>query len=153
MNGHEYKNWIGKYINSNYADRGVRVYTEVSLGKSIIGKNRRIDLLVVDERNNKAVSLECKYQNIAGTTDEKILYSITDAKAMQMDCYIVYGGDGFSKGVVHMLESSELCCMAQPEEDVTNLTAGTSRTIELDHILAMRFNWWDIVTRGRNPLV
>ena len=57
-------------------------------------------------------SLECKLQNVTGTADEKIPYALNDAQSMQMDKYVVYGGDGFSKGVKHMLEAHELACYA-----------------------------------------
>ena len=72
MKGNEYSDWIAEYIVSNFGERGISVYREVSIGKSIIGKNRRVDVLIVDEKNNKAIAIECKYQATTGTVDEKI---------------------------------------------------------------------------------
>lgn len=127
------------------------MYKEVFAGKSIIGKNRRVDLLVLDTKNNKALAIECKYQGVQGTADEKVPYTLKDCEAMQMDCYVVYGGDGFSSGISHMLASSEFACHAIPKNDDITDFARSASTKELDHILAMRFNWWDLLVEGKSP--
>ncbi|KGJ91574.1 PD-(D/E)XK nuclease superfamily protein [Colwellia psychrerythraea] len=152
MNGTQYANWVGQYIKSNFSNRGVSVFTEVYMGKSIIGKNRRVDILVLDEENNKAVAIECKCQNVSGTADEKVPYTLNDASAMQMDSYVVYGGEGFSKGITHMLEASELACYAMPSDGNENNFNRTASTKELDQLLAMRFSWWDIFTENKTAL-
>lgn len=152
MNGNQYANWVGNYIKENFSDRGVKVYSEIFMGKSIIGKKRRVDLLVLDESQNKAIAIECKCQNVSGTADEKVPYTLRDSEAMQMDAYVVYGGEGFSKGITHMLEASELACYAVPDDNDESNFARTANTKELDQILAMKFSWWDIFTQGKTPL-
>ena len=152
MNGNQYANWVGQYIKANFSGRGIMVYSEVYMGKSIIGKNRRVDLLVLDESQNKAIAIECKCQNVSGTADEKVPYTLKDSEAMQMDAYVVYGGEGLSKGITHMLEASELACYAMPQNDDETNFSSTTNTRELDQILAMRFSWWDIFTQGKMPL-
>lgn len=152
MNGNQYSDWVANYIVHNFGDRGLDVYREVPIGKSIIGKNRRVDILVVDQANNKALCIECKYQTGTGTADEKIPYTLNDIRAMQMDGYICYGGNGFSKGVKHMLEASELAFHAEPLDESQNNFNRTTNTQELDQILAMRFCWWDVFTSGRVPI-
>ncbi len=152
MNGNQYANWVGNYIKENFSERGISVYAEIFMVKSIIVKNRRVDLLVLDESQNKAIAIECKCQNVSGTADEKVPYTLKDSAAMQMDAYVVYGGEGFSKGIIHMLEASELACYAMPpNNDVTDVNR-TATTKELDQILAMKFSWWDIFTQGKTPL-
>ena len=47
MTGNEYKRLIGMYIVSAYSSRGLKVYDEVNLGTSIIGKQRRIPVDMV----------------------------------------------------------------------------------------------------------
>jgi hypothetical protein len=42
MTGFEYSRLIANYIKKNYSERGLKIYLEVLLGKTIIGKNRRI---------------------------------------------------------------------------------------------------------------
>lgn len=152
MNGNQYANWVGNYIKENFSSRGVKIYPEIYMGKSIIGKNRRVDLLVLDESQNKAIALECKCQNVSGTADEKVPYTLKDSEAMQMDAYVVYGGEGFSKGITHMLEASELACYAVPHDNDESNFNRTANTKELDQILAMKFSWWDIFTQGKTPL-
>ena len=153
LKGCEYADWVAEYIVFNYSQRNIKVYREISIGKSIIGKNRRVDVLVICQDSNHAVALECKFQASRGTVDEKIPYALQDIAAMQMDSYLVYSGDGFSHGVIHLLQSSELACNATPQElaDLGNYTQHDG-TKELDHILAMRFNWWDLLVANKQPV-
>jgi hypothetical protein len=146
MTGTEYANAVAAYIVRRFGYRGVEVYREVSLGKSIIGKNRRVDILVVVPSSQRAVAIECKYQGSQGTVDEKIPYALQDMVAMPMPGLIVYAGDGFSPGVVHLLEASEVSAWCLP---VNGQSHSDTATRELDHQLAMRFGWWDILTEGK----
>jgi hypothetical protein len=148
--GTKYRDWVSGYIYENFSGRGIKIYQEVSVGKSIIGKKRTVNILVLNEAQNVAVALECKLQNVTGTADEKIPYALNDAQSMQMDKYVVYGGDGFSKGVKHMLEAHELACYAKPRNMQEADFRRTADTRELDHILAMKFNWWDIVVFNKS---
>ena len=43
MTGHEYANLIASYIVRHFGPRGLKVYREVNVGKTVIGKNRRLD--------------------------------------------------------------------------------------------------------------
>jgi hypothetical protein len=146
VTGHEYSDLIASYILFRYGQRGAVVYREVSVGKSIIGKNRKLDILVL--AGDDAYAIECKYQGSQGTAEEKIPYTLDDIAALQMGGCIAYAGDGFSPGVIHMLEASELAAYCLPaREDL----APTRSTRELDHLLAMHFRWWDILTAGKKP--
>jgi PD-(D/E)XK nuclease superfamily protein len=141
-----YADLVCAYLLASFADRGISVYREVSVGKSIIGKNRRIDVFVLDSRQNLALALECKFQSAAGTTDEKIPYALQDLAAMRMPSCLVYGGDGWSDGVRHMLRSSSLAAYCLP--DPMALRRGRE-TVEIDHVLAQTFRWWDILLASR----
>ncbi len=148
MTGTEYANLIASYIVKNYEDRGISAYREVGIGKSIIGKNRRIDILVVCEPLNDAFSVECKYQDSAGTVDEKIPYALQDIKAMHMGGCIVYAGQGFSEGVLHMLQGSEIAAYCLPDPISLRPSKDTK---ELDHQLAVHFKWWDVLVGKKKP--
>jgi hypothetical protein len=155
--GHDYKRRIGSYLVSAYWDRGVEVYDEVNMGTSIIGKQRRIDLFVVHPVSGKALALECKYQDVTGTADEKIPYTLQDLAALRIPSCVVYAGAGFSEGVLHLLQSSELAAYCLPDDTLMPLPrrpGGTidSGTWQLDHVLAMTFGWWDIIVGGKRPL-
>jgi len=148
MKGHQYADLIAAYVTRNYAARGIVVYREVPIGKSIIGKNRRVDVLVVQPASNHALAIECKVQQSQGTADEKIPYTLQDLVALRMPGCLAYAGEGFSDGVLHMLRGSEVAAYCLPEPPA--LVPG-SATRELDHVLALEFRWWDLLVEGRQP--
>ena len=148
MTGSEYSNLIARYLVHNYGERDLVAYREISLGKSIIGKNRRIDVFVVHEPTQQALAIECKYQGSQGTVDEKIPYTLQDMEVLRVPGIVVYAGDGFSDGVIHMLQASPMGVYCLPDEETL---AATTDTRELDHIVAMTFQWWDVVIKGRKP--
>lgn len=150
MTGNQFSDLIAQYILHRFGDRGVIVYREISIGKSIIGKNRKIDILVLDSDKEDAFAIECKYQATQGTADEKIPYTLDDIAALQMAGCVAYGGEGFSAGVTHMLEASELAAFCVPESPAF---AATKETRQLDHLLAMHFRWWDVLVRNKQPVV
>lgn len=148
MTGHEYAHLIARYIVRNFGDRGIEVYREVYLGKTIIGKNRRVDMLLVDRGKDLALALECKYQDSPGTTDEKIPYTLEDMRAIGMPVCVAYAGQGFSEGVLRMLAASPIASYCWPD---TLTWERTDKTRELDAKLAMTFNWWDVLVRNKKP--
>jgi hypothetical protein len=157
VTGNQYRKLIARYLVQVYGSRGISVYEEVNVGTSIIGKQRRIDLLVL-AADGQALMVECKYQDSSGTVDEKIPYALQDLAAQRAPGVIVYAGGGFSEGVLHLLQGSELAAYCLPEESVLAPVARkagdsiNSGTWQLDHILAQTFRWWDIVISGREPV-
>lgn len=148
LTGNQYANLIASYIVRNFGARGVEVYRELFLGKTIIGKNRRIDILVLERASGQALAVECKYQDSLGTTEEKIPYTLQDMDAIGMPVCVVYAGGGFSEGIRHMLAAAPRAahCMPDPET-----LAPSDATRELDVVLALTFRWWDLVLRGKEP--
>src|SRR5437667_6209761 len=57
----EYRDLIAAYIETNFVAKGLVVYTEVPLGKTIIGKNRKLDIFVLRKSDQRSLALECKY--------------------------------------------------------------------------------------------
>lgn len=139
--GDEFRDLIAAYIHANFGALGLVVYVEVPLGKTIIGKNRHLDLLVLRPDDQRALGLECKYQSTSGTTDEKIPYALQDLAAMWIPGALVYGGSGWSRGILHLLEGSRLAVSCSPDKDLLR----TKGTLELDHVLASVFGLWDRV--------
>jgi hypothetical protein len=139
---HDYRDLIAAYIDVNYGPKEVVVYTEVSLGKTIIGKNRKLDVLALRLSDQRALALETKYQEVPGTTDEKIPYALQDLEALWIPGCLVYAGSGWSKGVLHTLEGSRRAVHCLPEQPDL---ARTFATRELDHVLAAVFGLWDRV--------
>ena len=152
----QYVGLIAAYLEHNYADRKIDVRQQVDLGTSIIGKRRKLDILVVHPPSGKALGLECKYQGVSGTADEKIPYALGDVAAMRIPGCVVYAGGGFSPGVLHMLKSSEdaAYCLPNPRDlgrIHTHRNDELLSTWQLDHVLAVTFAWWDLIdTRPRS---
>jgi hypothetical protein len=157
MTGTEYRQLVARYIVSMFAERGVQVYEEVGAGTSIIGKQRRLDLLVFEKNRNLTMAVECKYQDSAGTVDEKIPYALEDIAQLPFPGVIVYAGRGFSDGVLHLLQSSAHAAYCLPDESLLRVSrrlgaSMDSGTWQLDHALAMRFGWWDVLIGNKSPV-
>lgn len=166
MTGHEYKLLVARYVAAAYADRGIDLFDEVTVGTSILGKPRRIDLLVLERGANpgstptgRGLAIECKFQDTAGTVDEKIPYALQDLDALRMPGAIVYAGSGFSEGVLHLLKASPRAAYCLPDDSlrpiarVRSVDAIHVGTWQLDHILAQTFGWWDVIIGERKPLL
>jgi len=147
LTGNEFAELIAAYLVKNYGPRGLVVYREVHLGKSIIGKNRRVDILGIHTASRQAIAIECKYQATAGTADEKIPYTLEDLAALHIPAFAVYAGEGFSQGVLHLLRASRLAAHCLPGRDL----ASGPETIELDHLIATTFGWWELVLKAKQP--
>jgi hypothetical protein len=143
MTGNQYRDLIAGYIHRSYGPFGLVVYTEISLGKTIIGKDRRIDVFVVRSSDQKAIALECKYQDTQGTVDEKIPYALDDLAALWIPGCLVYAGEGWSRGILHALEASKLAARCLPSGPETTMHSAETR--ELDHVLAATFGLWELV--------
>ena len=149
ITGADYANLVAWYVARRFESRGLKVYREVRVGKTIIAKNRCIDILCVGDSGQKAFAIECKYQDSQGTVDEKIPYALDDLQALPMAGCIAYAGTGFSPGVLHMLAASPHAAFCLP---VIAQIESTNETRELDHLLAMHFGWWDVLTERRKPI-
>ena len=149
MTGSEYASAVADYVARRFAGRDLKVYREVKVGKTIIGKNRSIDVFCVCARTNPAFAIECKYQDSQGTVDEKIPYALDDLVALPMAGCIAYAGQGFSDGVRHMLAASRHAAYCFPTPGQTETTADTR---ELDHVLAAHFGWWDVLIEKKRAV-
>ena len=147
MSGKEYADLVASYILKNFGARGLTVYREVSMGKTIIGKNRNVDILVIHQASSTVLAIECKYQDTLGTVDEKIPYAIQDMQAMGVPVCLAYAGNGFSAGILHMLAACPIAaqCLPTPALDPAR------ETRELDIALAMAFRVWDLVDANKRP--
>ena len=139
MKGNEYRDLIAGYIFRNFGDYDLQVYTEVGVGKTITGKDRQVDVFVLNRRDQRAIAIECKYQNAPGTTDEKIPYALEDLAAMRIPGCLAYAGSGWSRGILHTLEASPLAASCLPDPQGYHRSKSTR---ELDHVLAATFGLW-----------
>jgi len=149
VTGADYAGLVAMYLARRFGARQLKVYREVRVGKSIIGKNRCIDVFCVCEADNRAFAVECKFQDSLGTVDEKIPYALDDLDALPMAGCIAYAGKGFSDGVLHMLNASPRAAYCLPFDGQTH---SSSDTRELDHLLAAHFGWWDVIIGPKAPI-
>lgn len=149
MSGADYANLVAAYLSKRFGPRGLKVYREIRVGKSIIGKNRCIDVFCVREADSKAFAIECKFQDSPGTVDEKIPYALDDLAALPMAGCIAYAGKGFSEGVLHMLGAAPRAAYCLPADGQIE---SSNETRELDHMLATHFGWWDVLVGNRKPV-
>lgn len=147
LSGKEYADLVAAYVVKNFGGRGLTVYREVSMGKTIIGKNRHLDILVIHELSAAVLAIECKYQDTLGTVDEKIPYAIQDMQAMGVPVCLTYAGSGFSSGILHMLAACPIAAQCLPPADLRP----SRDTRELDIALAMAFKFWDLVVAHKRP--
>ena len=149
MTGAEYANLVASYVSRRFGSRTLKVYREIRVGKTIIGKNRCIDIFCVSDDSRKAFAIECKFQDSQGTVDEKIPSALDDLRALPMAGCIAYAGQGFSEGVLHMLAASPHAAYCLPILGQMDTSADTR---ELDHLLAVHFEWWDVLTEKKKPV-
>ena len=149
MTGAEYANLVAGYVAHRFGSRGLKVYREIRVGKTIICKNRCIDIFCVTGDGRQAFAIECKFQDSQGTVDEKIPYALDDLLALPMAGCIAYAGRGFSEGVQHMLAASRHAAYCLP---ASGQTGSAPETRELDHLLAAHFGWWDVLTENKRPV-
>lgn len=149
MTGAGYANLVASYVATRFGSRTLKVYREIKVGKTIIGKNRCVDIFCVSEDSQKAFAIECKFQDSQGTVDEKIPYALDDLRALPMAGCIAYAGHGFSAGVLHMLAASRHAAYCLPTAGQTDTTVDTK---ELDHLLAVHFGWWDVLIEKKRPV-
>jgi hypothetical protein len=149
MTGTEYANLVASYIARRFEPRGLRVYREVKVGKTIIAKNRCLDIFCVSGDDRAAFAVECKYQDSQGTVDEKIPYALDDLRALPIGGCVAYAGGGFSQGVLHMLAASRHAAYCLPVPGQIDTTADTR---DLDHLLAVHFGWWDVLIEKKKPV-
>lgn len=146
QNGERFRKAVARYVAKAHAGR-LRVFEEVPLGSSIIGKARRVDILVLSQDYRKACALETKYQSGGGTADEKIPYALQDCAAMHVPATVVYSGDGWSEGVQHLLAGSAYAVgVSVMGPDVI------AEARELDVFLAEVFGFWEVVVAGRSEV-
>lgn len=90
---------------------------EVSVGRRIWGAKRRIDVVLKHPDTRVSLGIECKFQAVKGSAEEKIPATIEDIRAWPIRGIVVYAGDGFSSNIVSYLLSTG---MAVSFEDLEN---------------------------------
>ncbi len=87
-------------------DLGLDGQIEVAVGRRIWGSKRRIDVVLTHTETRRSLGIECKYQSVTGSAEEKIPATIKDIEAWPIRGIVVYSGTGFSSNMVSYLLST-----------------------------------------------
>lgn len=82
---------------------GLDYRRKLTVGKTIYGRDREVDLLFREPRTGHRLAVEAKYQRVSGTADEKLPYAALNLETLPLPGVIVYGGGGFHQGALHWL--------------------------------------------------
>ncbi|MYD70406.1 MAG: hypothetical protein F4W89_06625 [Acidobacteria bacterium] len=85
---------------------GLRIDQQVRVGRRLWGAERRIDLVLRHGDSGKSLGIECKYQGVGGSAEEKIPATIQDIAAWPIPGIVVFAGDGFSDNMRAYLHST-----------------------------------------------
>lgn len=85
---------------------GLQSRTQVRVARRIWGAVRRIDVVLTHPETRRTLGLECKFQGVQGTAEEKIPSTIQDIAAWPIPGIVVFAGEGFSPHMVSFLIST-----------------------------------------------
>ncbi len=75
---------------------GLHVESQVGVGRRKWGAKRYIDVVLKHPETRVSLGIECKYQGVSGSAEEKIPATIEDIHAWPIRGIVVYSGAGFS---------------------------------------------------------
>lgn len=82
------------------------VNKEVPVGRRIWGAKRRIDVVLKHPETRVSLGIECKFQEVSGSAEEKIPATLEDIRAWPIRGVVVYCGSGFSTNMESYLLST-----------------------------------------------
>lgn len=85
---------------------GLQVRTQVRVARRIWGAVRRIDVVLTHSETRRTLGLECKFQSVQGTAEEKIPSTIQDIAAWPIPGLVVFDGEGFTPNMRSFLIAS-----------------------------------------------
>src|SRR6185295_11138532 len=85
---------------------GLEPREQVRVARRIWGAERRIDVVLIHPTTRKTLGLECKFQSVVGSAEEKIPAIIKDIDAWPIPGLVVFAGAGFSENMRSFLIST-----------------------------------------------
>ncbi|HZR16991.1 MAG TPA: PD-(D/E)XK nuclease superfamily protein [Verrucomicrobiae bacterium] len=85
---------------------GLESRQQVRVARRIWGAIRHIDVVVTHPQTRKTLGVECKYQAVTGTAEEKIPAIINDIAAWPIPGLVVFAGSGFTENMKLFLIST-----------------------------------------------
>lgn len=87
-------------------DLGLEAFEQVRVARRIWGAERFIDVVLIHPQTRKTLGVECKYQAVRGTAEEKIPATIKDIEAWPIPGLVVFAGEGFTENMRSFLIST-----------------------------------------------
>jgi hypothetical protein len=87
-------------------DLGLESKEQVRVARRIWGAVRKIDVVLTHPQTRKTLGIECKYQAVLGTAEEKIPSVIKDITAWPIPGLVVFSGAGFTENMKMYLIST-----------------------------------------------
>ena len=87
---------------------GLIAKTEVPCGKRLWDAQRYIDVMLCERDGCNPMGLECKFQMMPGSAEEKLLATLQDIESWHFPGLLVYEGPGFSRGLLRYLHKHPL---------------------------------------------
>src|SRR6185295_12414896 len=78
---------------------GLEAREQVRVARRIWGAERYIDVVLIHPQTRKTLGLECKFQAVRGTAEEKIPATIKDIEAWPIPGLVVFAGEGFTENM------------------------------------------------------
>ena len=85
---------------------GLECREQVRVARRIWGAARHIDVVITHPQTRKTLGIECKYQAVPGTAEEKIPSVINDIAAWPIPGLVVFAGAGFTENMRSFLIST-----------------------------------------------
>lgn len=85
---------------------GLESKEQVRVARRIWGAVRKIDVVLIHPQTRKTLGVECKYQGVLGTAEEKIPSTIKDIDAWPIPGLVVFAGAGFTENMRSYLIST-----------------------------------------------
>lgn len=88
------------------SELGLECRQQVRVARRIWGAVRHIDVVITHPQTRKTLGIECKYQAVTGTAEEKIPSVINDIAAWPIPGLVVFDGAGFTENMKMFLVST-----------------------------------------------
>ena len=85
---------------------GLEASEQVRVARRIWGAKRHIDVVLTHAETRKTLGIECKYQAVGGTAEEKVPSTIQDIAAWPISGIVVFAGTGFTENMKAFLLST-----------------------------------------------
>jgi hypothetical protein len=97
---------LAKAVAALGRELGLEAMEQVRVARRLWGAERYIDVVLTHPPTRKTLGLECKFQAVRGTAEEKIPATLKDIEAWPIPGLVVFAGEGFTENMRSFLIST-----------------------------------------------